>query len=326
MMCRQHQTHNTHLGSGSIRTAARRPGVLLVGVDLEEVEELVGAHGLERGVFLRDDGVGNVDLEFLQAHNLLLERAAGDEAVDVDRALLANAVGAVHGLQILHRVPVVLEEDDRVGAGEVEPEPADVSGQQHEVDARVLVEGRHHLVALALVRLAVHPRVGHAGHVHTQQVRLQHVQHARALGKDERPVLVDSLLHFAKGITATPATAARLVLTTVAAANAAVQQQLAQSRELGRVADVAQRRVLRRQLGRDARVLRVLGRHHQRRMVADALEILQGLEDVAAQLAALALPAASSHRLAALGVGKRVVEAGLQRAEVAVVVLDNLGR
>eukprot|EP00965_Chrysotila_dentata_P098420 3253339-Pleurochrysis_carterae.AAC.2 len=44
---------------------------------------------VERGVLLVDDRVGHVELEALEAHDLLLERVARDEAVDGDDALLA---------------------------------------------------------------------------------------------------------------------------------------------------------------------------------------------------------------------------------------------
>ena len=47
---------------------------------------------------------------------------------------------SVHGLKILHRVPVVLDEYDGVGAREVEPEAADAGSQQEQVDARVRVK------------------------------------------------------------------------------------------------------------------------------------------------------------------------------------------
>ena len=52
--------------------------------------------------------------------NLLLEGAARDDAVHVYDLLLADAMGAVHGLDVLLRVPVVLDEDDGVGARQVE--------------------------------------------------------------------------------------------------------------------------------------------------------------------------------------------------------------
>lgn len=53
-------------------------------------------------------------------HDLLLQCAPCDEAVDVDDLLLTETMRAVHGLQILHRVPVVVDKDDRVGSSKVE--------------------------------------------------------------------------------------------------------------------------------------------------------------------------------------------------------------
>jgi hypothetical protein len=41
------------------------------------------------------------------------------EAVDVDGILLADAVRAAHGLQVVLRVPIRVEDDHRVGGGQV---------------------------------------------------------------------------------------------------------------------------------------------------------------------------------------------------------------
>ena len=46
-----------------------------------------------------------------------------DESLDVDDLLLPDAVCAVHRLQILDRIPVVLNEDNRVRAVSVRPRP-----------------------------------------------------------------------------------------------------------------------------------------------------------------------------------------------------------
>ena len=54
-----------------------------VGVEGEEVEDLVCGHGLQGGVVAADDGVGGLELELLEAHDLLLDRVAGDQAVNV---------------------------------------------------------------------------------------------------------------------------------------------------------------------------------------------------------------------------------------------------
>ena len=63
-----------------------------------------------------------------------------NETVDVYNPLLPDPMRSVHGLKILHRVPVVLDEYDGVGAREVEPEAADAGSQQEQVDARVRVK------------------------------------------------------------------------------------------------------------------------------------------------------------------------------------------
>jgi len=44
---------------------------------------LLFAHRLEAGVVLRDDRVGRLQLELLQAHDLLLNRVASDQSVNV---------------------------------------------------------------------------------------------------------------------------------------------------------------------------------------------------------------------------------------------------
>lgn len=54
----------------------------------EEVEELVGAHTLQAGVLLADDRVGDVHLELLQAHDLLLQGATRDQTIHVHHAFL----------------------------------------------------------------------------------------------------------------------------------------------------------------------------------------------------------------------------------------------
>lgn len=54
----------------------------------EEVEELVGAHTLQTGVLLADDGVGDAHLELLQAHDLLFQGAPSDQTIHIHHAFL----------------------------------------------------------------------------------------------------------------------------------------------------------------------------------------------------------------------------------------------
>jgi len=54
----------------------------------------------------------------------------GRQAHGQDRACLADAVGAAEGLDVRVWVPVAVVDDDRVGARQVEPEPARARAQQ----------------------------------------------------------------------------------------------------------------------------------------------------------------------------------------------------
>ena len=55
-------------------------------------------------------------------------------------ALVAPSNSSLINLQVLHGVPVVLEEDDRVGPREVQPQAPHVGGQEEHVYGRVTVE------------------------------------------------------------------------------------------------------------------------------------------------------------------------------------------
>lgn len=72
-------------------------------VESEEVEELVGAHALQAGVVLADDGVSDAHLEFLQAHDLLLQRASSDQPVHVDDPFL-------HSVDTVTKVSITFNE------------------------------------------------------------------------------------------------------------------------------------------------------------------------------------------------------------------------
>lgn len=95
----------------------------------------------------------------------------------------------IHGLEVLHRVPVVFDEDDRVRPGERETQPTDMCRQQEAVDTRVRVERLHDRVALLGVRPAIEPHVRHRGHVLLEEVRLDDVEHLLHLAEDEHAVL-----------------------------------------------------------------------------------------------------------------------------------------
>ena len=136
----------------------------------------------------------------------------------------------VHRLEILHRVPVVLHEDDRVRAGEREAEPADMRREQEAVDARVRVERLHDRVSLVRVRRAVETHVRHRRHVLLEQVRLDDVQHLLHLAEDQHPVLRERAR--ARLLRVDELRFARVARGTRRKADAAVEQQLTASDEL----------------------------------------------------------------------------------------------
>ena len=109
-------------------------------------------------------------------HDLLLDGVLGDEAVDVDDARLTDAVRSVHGLQVLLRIPVVLDKYDRVGAGQVETEAAHLGREQQHVYAGIRVEALHDAEAFARRHAAVQSQVAHVVHL-AQQLALDQVDH-----------------------------------------------------------------------------------------------------------------------------------------------------
>lgn len=82
----------------------------------------------------------------------LLDRAGRDHPVDVDVARLTPAIGAVHGLEVVRRVPwtvsqiderertVGIEDDDLVGGGQIESDAAGHGRDEEGEDAGVGVE------------------------------------------------------------------------------------------------------------------------------------------------------------------------------------------
>ena len=70
-------------------------------------------------------------------HDAVLSGAARDEAINVYRLLLAEAVHARHGLQVHLRVPVGVEENARVGRLQVDAEAARARGHEEDEDVGV---------------------------------------------------------------------------------------------------------------------------------------------------------------------------------------------
>ena len=177
-------------GLAAVMPAARRRGRgrLALRVAAAPHELAHGAKGRKKG---------HIEVALLERHlrqrlllarleqDVLLHRGLGDEPVDVHVARLANAVRAVLRLRVHGGVPVAVVEDHRVGALQVDAQPAGARRQDEAEDARVAVEAVHHALALLDLGRAVEAQVRVALQ---RQELLQHVEHARHLRENEASV------------------------------------------------------------------------------------------------------------------------------------------
>lgn len=113
-----------------------------------------------------------------------LNRVGGDEPVDDDRLLLADAVAAILGLEIHLRVlqgqripaaayPIAVVEDDGVGGGEIDAEATGARADEENLDVGVAIE----VLDLLLARILAHGAVDAAELplVQVHQIRLWRV-------------------------------------------------------------------------------------------------------------------------------------------------------
>ena len=148
-----------------------------------------------------DDGHA---LEFLLGdlllHHLDIDRVDGQKTVNRNRTVLTDAMATVHGLRILVRVPIGVENDARVGRGEVDAQTTSTGTQQEDevsvvgivsrpsLSGRLLgVEDVHLPLAIidlgTTVNTAVLPLA-------EEKVILNNIQEGRHLTEDEDLVLV----------------------------------------------------------------------------------------------------------------------------------------
>mmetsp|Transcript_8820 Transcript_8820/g.30300 ORF Transcript_8820/g.30300 Transcript_8820/m.30300 type:complete len:216 (+) Transcript_8820:210-857(+) len=169
-----------------------RPGGLLLRHAVapfpasKQVHKVPGVQGLHAGILHTHYGLRDADLEALHPHQPLLVRVLDDGPEDVHGGGLAQAVRPVHGLHVHHRVPVVLEEEDGVRGGQVEPQPPDPRRQQEHGDGGIPLKLHGHLVAPLRVHVAVQPQVRDSPGV--QHAPLHSVQGRLGLGEDQNLV------------------------------------------------------------------------------------------------------------------------------------------
>ena len=86
-------------------------------------------------------------------------------------------MSTVHGLQILHWIPVVFHEDNRIGARERQPKSSNVRREEKTVDTRVRVERLHNGMALVRIRAPIQTHVSNGRHVLLKKHILNDIQH-----------------------------------------------------------------------------------------------------------------------------------------------------
>lgn len=115
--------------------------------------------------------------------DLFFEGVLGDEAVDEDVVLLADAVGAVCRLRLYGGIPPKVVMDDMGGGSEVEASAGGFQGEDEESRLRVCLEAVHHVFSLPEGAAAVEE------HRTFPQFALeeicQFVAHALELGEDQ---------------------------------------------------------------------------------------------------------------------------------------------
>src|SRR6185295_4923935 len=87
-------------------------------------------------------------LALLELGDLLLDGAAGEEAIGDDGTVLADAVRAVDRLRLDCRVPPRVEENDIARGGEIESGTTGLERNEEHAGPFVGLEGRDDLLAL----------------------------------------------------------------------------------------------------------------------------------------------------------------------------------
>jgi hypothetical protein len=98
------------------------------------IRGLRGSVGVCRRLFGVEQAFDQLAFAGLERGDLLFDRADGEQFVDEDLLLLADAMGAVGGLVLDGRVPPGIVVDDGVGGGEVEAGAAGFEADEEQGD------------------------------------------------------------------------------------------------------------------------------------------------------------------------------------------------
>ena len=134
---------------------------------------------LEKAPLFRvlQDFVGEKRFENLPVVNFLFNGACRHQPVDGDVSLLAQTPCPFSCLNVGRRIPIWIEYDDAIGAGQIDAEPTNFRCEQKYMVVFVGIESIHQLLAFADGRRTVHAKVAHrVGRFCTLCVNAQHAR------------------------------------------------------------------------------------------------------------------------------------------------------
>ena len=125
----------------------------------------------------------------LELEDALLDGVFGDQLIDEDVLLLADAMRAIGGLAFDGGIPPRIVVDDRIGGGEIEPGAAGFEADEKERHLAVL-EARDRRFAIARVAAQLDE-----GHVALSKLRHDQIEHRGELREEQdAPPVVDQAL------------------------------------------------------------------------------------------------------------------------------------
>ena len=114
----------------------------------EQFLDIAPGEVLEKVFAFVDEVVEEELLLFLKLEDFLLDGAAGDETIDIDRFGLTHAMRAVDSLVFDARIPPRIEDDDVVGRGQVESGAAGFETDKEDFFVGIGVERFHEFFAV----------------------------------------------------------------------------------------------------------------------------------------------------------------------------------
>ena len=132
--------------------------------------------------FVAENRFGEALLALLEFEDAFFNGVLDDEASDVNRTSLTDAVDAVDRLRLNGRRPPRIKNEDMVGLREVQPEPSCLHRDQKDKTVVLLLESGNGLLSLSLSHSTIET---HELETSLGQRLLQHVQHGSPLGEDD---------------------------------------------------------------------------------------------------------------------------------------------